>query len=268
MRKRGERLHLLTFELLTALQNSQFELFYQPKALLIDGSVVSMEALIRWHHPTLGLVSPIEFIPILEHNGAIVEVGQWIVEQACRDLKRLTEAGFPTVRLSVNVSVRQLKRGNFHAFLKATLEANQVDASRLILEITESMVMEDLQKGREALLELKQLGVSLAIDDFGSGYSSLTYLQHLPLDSLKIDKSLIDGMLDERSIHVVQSVIRLAQGLSLKTIAEGIETEEQRLLIHSLGCDMIQGYLLSRPLPLPVIIAWLRERPLPAHAPL
>ena len=265
MRKRGERLHMLTFELLTALQNSQFELFYQPKALLHDGSVVSMEALIRWHHPILGLVSPIEFIPILEHNGAIVDVGQWIVEQACRDLKKLTEAGFPKVRLSVNVSVRQLKRGNFHAFLKATIEENHVDPSRLILEITESMVMEDLQKGREALLELKQLGVSLAIDDFGSGYSSLTYLQHLPLDSLKIDKSLIDGMLDERSIHVVESVIRLAQGLSLKTIAEGIETEDQRALIHSLGCDMIQGYLLSRPLPLPHIIAWLKERPLPAH---
>lgn len=261
MRKRGERLHLLTYELLTAQQKCQFELFYQPKALLLDGSVVSMEALIRWHHPTLGLVSPIEFIPILEHNGAIIEVGQWIVEQACRDLKRLTEAGFPTVRLSVNVSVRQLKRGNFHAFLKHTIEENHVDPSRLILEITESMVMEDLQKGREALLELKQLGVSLAIDDFGSGYSSLTYLQHLPLDSLKIDKSLIDGMLDERSIHVVKSVIRLAQGLSLKTIAEGIETEEQRVLIDSLGCDMIQGYLLSRPLPLPDIIAWLR-----AHA--
>ena len=263
MRQRAERLHLLTFELLTALQNGQFELFYQPKALLLDGSVVSMEALIRWHHPTLGLVSPVEFIPILEHNGAIVEVGEWIVEQACRDLKKLTDAGFPAVRLSVNVSVRQLKRGHFHAFLKATLQDNHVDASRLILEITESMVMEDLQKGREALLELKQLGVSLAIDDFGAGYSSLTYLQHLPLDSLKIDKSLIDGMLDERSIHVVQSVIRLAQGLSLKTIAEGIETEAQRTLIGSLGCDMIQGYLLSRPVPLPAIIEWLRERPPP-----
>ena len=267
MRKRGERLHLLTFELLTALQNNQFELFYQPKALLFDGSVVSMEALIRWHHPALGLVSPIEFVPILEHNGAIVDVGQWIVEQACRDLKKLTEAGFANVRISVNVSVRQLKRGNFHAFLKKTIDENHVDPRRLILEITESMVMEDLQKGREALLELKELGVSLAIDDFGSGYSSLTYLQHLPLDSLKIDKSLIDGMLDERSIHVVESVIRLAQGLSLKTIAEGIETEEQRVLIDSLGCDMIQGYLLSRPLPLPNIIAWLRERGLAAQAP-
>lgn len=260
MRLRAERLHLLTFELLTALQNGQFELYYQPKARLLDGQIVSMEALIRWHHPTLGLVSPVEFVPILERNGGIVEVGEWIVEQACRDLHRLAEAGFPDIRLSVNVSVRQLRHGHFHAFLKAAMQEQQVDAQRLILEITETMVIEDLHKGREVLLALKDLGVSLAIDDFGAGYSSLTYLQHLPLDSLKIDKSLIDGMLDERSIHVVESVIRLAQGLSLKTIAEGIETEEQRVLIGSLGCDMIQGYLLSRPLPLPDIIDWLDNR--------
>jgi EAL domain-containing protein (putative c-di-GMP-specific phosphodiesterase class I)/GGDEF domain-containing protein len=260
MRQRAERLHLLTVELLTALSKDQFELFYQPKATLLDGQVVSMEALIRWHHPTLGLVSPVEFIPILESNGAIVEVGEWIVEQACRDLHRLTAAGFADIRLSVNVSVRQLKRGNFYGFLKEAMASSRIDPTRLILEITETMVIDDLQKGREALLALKQLGVSLAIDDFGSGYSSLTYLQHLPLDSLKIDKSLIDGMVDERSIHVVASVIRLAQGLSLKTIAEGIETEAQRVLIGSLGCDLIQGYLLSRPLPLPSIIEWLNER--------
>lgn len=260
MRQRAERLHLLTVELLTALPKDQFELFYQPKATLLDGQVVSMEALIRWHHPTLGLVSPVEFIPILESNGAIVEVGEWIVEQACRDFHRLTAAGFPDIRLSVNVSVRQLKRGNFYGFLKEAMASSRIDATRLILEITETMVIDDLEKGREALLALKQLGVSLAIDDFGSGYSSLTYLQHLPLDSLKIDKSLIDGMVDERSIHVVASVIRLAQGLSLKTIAEGIETEAQRVLIGSLGCDLIQGYLLSRPLPLPSIIEWLSER--------
>jgi len=245
---------------MSALQKGQFELYYQPKATLLDDQVVSMEALIRWNHPTLGLVSPVEFIPILERNGAIVEVGEWVVEQACGDLHRLTEAGFPDICLSVNVSVHQLRRSNFHGFLKAAMEENRIEAKRLILEITESMLMEDLQKGREALLALKQLGVSLALDDFGSGFSSLTYLQQLPLDSLKIDKSLIDGMVDERAIHVVQSVIRLAQGLALKTIAEGVETEEQRVLIARLGCDMIQGYLLSRPLPLLAIIDWLNKR--------
>ena len=260
MRLRAERQHLLILELLTALPKGQFELYYQPKATLLNDQVVSMEALIRWHHPTLGLVSPVEFIPILERNGAIVGIGEWIVGQACRDLHLLTAAGFPEIRLSVNVSVRQLRQGNFHGFLQTALKDNHIDATRLILEITESMVLEDLQKGREALLALKELGVSLAIDDFGSGYSSLTYLQHLPLDSLKLDKSLIDGMIDERAIHVVASVIRLAQGLALKTIAEGVETEAQRVLIGELGCDMIQGYLLSRPLPLSDIIGWLNER--------
>lgn len=264
MRQRAERQHLLTLELLTAMQKEQFELYYQPKAMLLDGRVVSMEALIRWHHPTLGLVSPVEFIPILERNGAIVELGQWIIEQACRDLHLLTDAGFPEVLLGVNVSVRQLKHAGFHDFLKGALERQGINANRLILEITETMVIEDLKKGREAMLALEKLGVSLSIDDFGAGYSSMTYLQHLPLSSLKIDKSLIDGMVDDRAIHVVASVIRLAQGLSLKTIAEGVETEEQRQLIHRLGCDMIQGYLLSRPLPLAEIIDWLNAR---QHAP-
>ena len=260
MRQRAERHHTLTLELMTALQKKQFELYYQPKATLLDGRVVSMEALCRWRHPNLGVVSPVEFIPIMERNGAIVELGQWIVEQACRDLHRLTEVGFPEVRLGVNVSVRQLKHNTFHDFLKRTLEENEIEPRRLILEITETMVIEDLKKGREAMLALEKLGVSLSIDDFGSGYSSLTYLQHLPLSSLKIDKSLIDGMVDDRAIHVVESVIRLAQGLSLKTIAEGVETEDQRVLIRKLGCDMIQGYLLSRPLPLEEIIVWLNER--------
>lgn len=260
MRQRAERQHLLILELLTALPKGQFELYYQPKATLLNGLVVSMEALIRWHHPKLGLVSPVEFIPLLERNGAIVEVGQWIVEQACRDLHRLTDANFPDVRLSVNVSVRQLRHGHFHTILQNALTEHKIEASRLILEITETMVVEDLKKGRETMLALKELGVSLAIDDFGAGYSSLTYLQHLPVDSLKIDKSLIDGMVDDRAIHVVASIIALAQGLSLKTIAEGIETEEQRTLIGSLGCDLIQGYLLSRPLPLPDIIEWLKNR--------
>ena len=260
MRQRAERHHLLTLELITAMQKQQFELYYQPKAMLLDGQIVSMEALIRWHHPTLGLISPAEFIPILERNGAIVELGQWIIEQACRDLHRLSDAGFPQVRLGVNVSVRQLKHGNFYEFLKATLEHHGISANRLILEITETMLIEDLKKGREAMLALEKLGISLSIDDFGAGYSSLTYLQHLPLSSLKIDKSLIDGMVDDRAIHVVESVIRLAQGLSLKTIAEGVETEDQRELIRRLGCDMIQGYLLTRPLPLDEIIVWLGER--------
>ncbi|MBK6999774.1 MAG: bifunctional diguanylate cyclase/phosphodiesterase [Rhodoferax sp.] len=260
MRQRAERLHLLTLELVGAIQKEQFELYYQPKATLLDGRVASLEALIRWHHPELGMVSPLEFIPILEANGAIVELGEWIVEQACRDLHRLSEAGYPEVMVSVNVSVRQLRQGNFPGFLEKTLAQTGINANRLILEMTETIVMDDLEKGREILLSFRKLGISLAIDDFGTGYSSLSYLQHLPLDYLKIDKSLIDGMVDERSIHVVASLISLAQGLTLKTIAEGIETAQQRDLLKQLGCNMIQGYLLSRPLPFSAIIDWLNAR--------
>jgi EAL domain-containing protein (putative c-di-GMP-specific phosphodiesterase class I)/GGDEF domain-containing protein len=260
MRLRAERQHRLVLELIDAIRLHQFELHYQPKATIADGRVASLEALIRWRHPTLGLVSPAEFIPICERNGMIIELGQWIIEQACRDLRRLAEAGHADLKLSVNVSVRQLWHGGFVEFLGRTLRDTGTEAGRLILEMTETMVMQDLPKGRQALLALKALGVSLALDDFGAGYSSMTYLQHLPLDCLKIDKSLVDGMVDARSIHVVDTVIRLAQGLKLTTVAEGIETEEQRQLLGRLGCDMIQGYLLSRPLPLPTILDWLGAR--------
>ena len=260
MRKRAERQHLMVLELAQALRRRQFELFYQPKAMIADGRVTSLEALIRWRHPSLGLVSPLDFIPLCERNGSIIEIGQWIVEQACRDLQRLAQTGHPQIKLSVNVSVRQLRHAGFFDFLERTLRETGTDAARLVLEVTESMVMEDLAKGRDALQRLKDLGVSVALDDFGAGYSSMTYLQHLPLDSLKIDKSLVDGMTDERSIHVVRTVIRLAQGLSLKTIAEGVETVEQQDLLGRLGCDMIQGYLLSRPAPLPTILEWISVR--------
>lgn len=260
MRARAERLHLLTLSLVSALNKDEFELYYQPTALLSDGRVVSMEALIRWHHPILGMVGPTDFIPILERTGGIVAVGEWIVQQACRDFHRLTDAGFPDLRLSVNVSVSQLRGSDFERFLKATLADSAIEPKRLILEITETMVIEDLKQGRQVLRDLAQLGVKLAIDDFGAGYSSMTYLQHLPIDYIKLDKSLIDGMLDPRSIHVVESVIRLAQGLSLTTIAEGVETDAQQTLIRRLGCDIVQGYLLSRPLPLGNVIDWLKER--------
>ena len=260
MRKRAERQHLMVLELVNALQRQQFELFYQPKAVIADGSVAALEALIRWRHPALGMVPPLDFIPICERSGSIIEIGQWIIEQACRDLQRLTDAGHTRIKLSVNVSVRQLKHAGFVDFLARTLREFGTDPGRLILEVTESMVMEDLANGRQSLQQLKELGVSLALDDFGAGYSSMTYLQQLPLDSLKIDKSLVDGMTDDRSIHVVRTVIRLAQGLSLKTIAEGVETVEQRDLLGRLGCDMIQGYLLSRPAPLPAILDWIAQR--------
>ena len=259
-RARIEREHALAVELQMALSRGQFELFYQPKASLRDDTVLSMEALLRWQHPVFGSVSPVECIPILERSGGIIEVGEWVVEQACRDLKRFADAGHPDIRIGVNVSMRQLRRGDFHETLSRIFERFGVEPRQIIVEITESMAMEDLERGRQHLETLKALGVGLSIDDFGAGYSSLTYLQRLPIDSLKLDRGLIEGMVDARSLHVVESVIRLAQGLSLTTIAEGVETQTQRDHLAGMGCDKIQGFLLSRALPFEEIIEWLASR--------
>lgn len=260
MRKRAARQHLLAVELAPALERQQFELFYQPKAALDDGQVVSLEALIRWKHPELGMISPFEFIPLLERSGRIVEVGEWVLRQSCHDIQALARLGYGHLKVSANVSVRQLRRGNFHETVARVLADTAIAPDRLVLEITESMMMDNLQEGQLELDRLKDLGVGLAIDDFGTGYSSLTYLQCLPLDYLKLDKSFIDGMTNDHARHIVKTVIVLAQGLQLQTIAEGIETEAQRLELHALGCDIIQGYLLSQPKPLMEIVQWMADR--------
>lgn len=260
MRKRAARQHQLSLDLNLALERQQFQLFYQPKADINSGRVVSLEALLRWHHPEHGLVSPVEFIPLLERSGRIVEVGEWVLQQSCRDIAVLSQAGHDELKVSANVSVRQLRRGNFHETVARVLAESGTAPQRLILEITESMVMENLQEGQLALERLEALGVPLAIDDFGSGFSSLTYLQYLPLNYLKLDKSFIDGMTNDRARHIVRTVIVLAKGLNLATIAEGIETEAQRDELRELGCEMIQGYWLSKPKPLPEIMAWLASR--------
>lgn len=260
MRRKAEKEHQLQLDLQVALAENQFELFYQPKQSLTTGNITSLEALIRWHHPQRGLIPPLDFIPLLERSGRIIEVGEWVLEQSCRDLKLLSEAGYPNVKISANVSVRQLRQGDFHQTVAGVLERTKANPTRLILEITESMVMENLDEGRAILGKLDALGTELAIDDFGTGYSSLTYLQHLPLNYLKLDKSFIDGMTNDRAEHIVASVIRLARGLELHTIAEGIETPDQKMLLTRLGCDIIQGYLLSKPRPLPEILDWMRKQ--------
>ena len=263
LRERGERLHRLSSELAHALERSEFVLFYQPKASLVDGRVVSLEALLRWRHPRMGLISPAEFIPILERGGGIIEVGAWVIEQSCRDLARLSAEGHGEMLIGANVSVRQLRRGNLHETVVGILERNATDPARLVLEVTESTMMENLDEGRQLLMRLTALGIRLAIDDFGAGYSSPTYLQNLPLSYLKLNKSFIDGMVNPRAQHIVRTVIMLAKGLALKTIAEGIETPQQRDALAEMGCDIMQGYLLSKPRPLDDIVLWLRaaERP-------
>ena len=261
LRGKSERQHLLAVELGMALKLGQFEVFYQPKASLVSGQVVSLEALLRWHHPDLGMITPVEFIPILERTGGILEIGAWVLEQSCRDLATMKAAGFEQLKISVNVSVRQLRRSNFHEIAADIAARTDTAPASLVLEITESVVMEDFNEGNQLMHKLVALGFALSIDDFGTGYSSLTYLQNLPLHYLKLDKAFIDGMTDPRSQHIVETVIRLARGLNLITIAEGIETVEQRDALAALGCDIMQGYLLAKPMPMSSLIPWLAEHP-------
>lgn len=261
LRKRAEREHLLAVELHSALGNNEFALFYQPKVDLGDSSVVSFEALLRWRSPRFGLVSPLEFIPLLERSGMIVEVGAWVLRQACSDLRSLRARGWADGQVSVNVSVRQLRDAGFHETVRRILEETGTAPESLILEVTESIAMDNFAEGLALLRRIKALGVKLAIDDFGTGYSSLTYLSQLPADYLKLDKAFISPMQEsERAVQVVASVISLAKGLSLRTIAEGVEEVEQADALARLGCEMIQGYLLSRPMPLADAEGWLVRR--------
>ncbi len=248
MRRRADRQNALIRELPAAVRGRQFSLVYQPKLDLKTERIISFEALVRWHSPKLGSVSPLEFVPLLERNGQIVEVGRWILETACRQLKVWQEAGRPDLRISVNVSARQLLLSDVATTVAEVLAEAGLPAAALTLEITESMVIDNLQDGRKLLERLRSLGVRLAIDDFGTGYSSLTYLQNLPVDCLKLDKTMIDTILEPKGAHVVRSTIALAHGLGLELIAEGVEEEAQLIALAGIECDLVQGYFVSRPL--------------------
>lgn len=247
MRQRAARQTRLMQDIPNAIRFELFSLNYQPKQSLADDRVVSFEALLRWNHETFGFVSPVEFIPLLEQSGYIVEVGRWVLETACRQLKTWQQQGNPELCMSVNVSPRQLILSDIVATVDEVLAETGIAPHTLILEITESIMIDNLEEGNRTLAELKRRGIKLAIDDFGTGYSSLTYLQELPIDYLKLDKSMIDVIEEERGAHVIRITIDLALGLGLKTIAEGVEQRQQRDLLKAMGCDMIQGYWLSRP---------------------
>lgn len=249
MRLRAARQNLLIKELRTAVRERQFSLAYQPKLDLRCNRVMSFEALLRWQHPELGFVSPAEFVPLLERSGQIVDAGRWILETACTQLLAWQrDAGRPDLRMSVNVSARQLMLSDVVTTVEEVLTSVGLAPATLTLEITESMVIDNLSDGRGNLERLRGLGVKIAIDDFGTGYSSLTYLQNLPVDCLKLDKSMIDTVLERRGGHVVRTTIGLAHGLGLEVVAEGVEQEAQMHALTEMKCDLLQGYFFSRPL--------------------
>ena len=242
-----------------ALTKGQFVLHYQPKVDLATGKLTSAEALLRWNHPETGLIPPDRFIPLLEDTSMIHEVGRWALGKIVEDYLRWRAAGLPVVRLAINVSSVQLRDAGFSAEVRRLVAANPLSQQGLELEITESVIMKDMEITIDSLREIRALGITIAIDDFGTGYSSLSYLKRMPLDQLKIDQSFVRDLLtDPNDAAIVDTIIGLSRSLGLEVIAEGVETPEQRELLARAGCQLYQGYLFSRPLSADLLGAFLR----------
>ncbi len=248
-----EAFERLAFEssLRRALEREEFELHYQPQINLSDGRIVGAEALLRWRHPELGLVSPGRFIPVLEETGMILEVGAWVMETACSQARAWRNAGLPNIRMAVNLSARQFEQKNLGRIIAMTLESAGLTPDTLELEITESLLMDDPEESNAKLEAIKnQYGVRVSIDDFGTGYSSLAYLKRFPIDVLKVDQSFVRDLTeDSDDAAIVTAIIGLAHNLRLEVIAEGVETAAQLDYLRSQGCDEAQGYFFSRPVP-------------------
>ncbi|WP_035044881.1 bifunctional diguanylate cyclase/phosphodiesterase [Anoxybacillus flavithermus] len=246
-------------ELPLALLNNQFYLCYQPKVSLGSKAIMGVEALMRWTHPTLGAISPLEFIPIAERNGFIFEITTWVLKEACQQVKQW-QHHFPTLKLAVNLSPFLLNRKQFVTHVKNILQETQFPPTYLILEITESGLMENIETGKHILTQLKQLGVQVAIDDFGTGFSSLAYIRNLPVSLLKIDRSFIRDITDNsKDATIVDTIIHLAKSLDLQVLAEGVERDDQVSLLQKMDCDFAQGFYFSQSLEAEKLLQWLEQ---------
>ena len=251
MHSRAQARLRLENELRRAIKERQFEVYYQPELLLETGEIFGVEALVRWEHPERGLVPPGEFIPLAEETGLILPLGRWVLERACHQAREWRQQ-YPLVplKMSVNLSVREAQNPFVAREVSRLLQETGFDGHSLTLEVTESVLMEDMESIIGILEELKALGVELAIDDFGIGYASLNYLKHLPADYLKTDCSFVEGLKkNSKDVAILEATINLAHNLGLKVIAEGVETEEQLRYLKRLGCDLAQGYYFAEPLP-------------------
>jgi len=242
---------LLESKLRRAVEEQQFVLHYQPKVDAHTGRISGLEALLRWNDPERGLIQPLQFIPLLEDTGMILEVGAWILRQAIADLQKLRASGLIPPRIAVNVSAVQLRQKDFPGYVAASVGEKEIATSGLDIEITESVLMDDIEHNVRALQEIRNMGIGVALDDFGTGYSSLNYVARLPASTLKLDQSFVaDLPVSPEKLAIVSAVVTLGHALGMKIVAEGVETEEQAGLLRRLKCDELQGYLFSRPLPL------------------
>ena len=238
----------LESHLYRAVEREEFILHFQPQVSLHSGTIVGVEALLRWQHPEIGLVPPARFIPLAEENGLIETIGKWVLRTACAQAKTWQNDGLPPIRIAVNLAERQLRQPSIVQGIGDILNDTALDPRLLELELTESSVMKRAERAADTLNALRELGTSIAIDDFGTGYSSLSYLKHLPVDRLKIDRSFVrDIPQDTSDIALVKSIVALGQSLKLSVLAEGVETQAQKGLLTSIGCDEMQGFLYSPP---------------------
>lgn len=239
----------LQSQLRTAIDQEQFCVYYQAQVGLKDNQLTGFEALVRWEHPERGLVSPQEFIPIAEKTGLIVPIGEWVLRQACMQLRRWEDDGF-AITVAVNLSARQFVDSNLVEVVRHTLDETGINPQHLELEITESVALLDIEYTVQTIQELKEIGISFSLDDFGTGYSSINYLKQLPVNFLKMDKSFLDSIVDNKTDKKIASaIINLAKTLDISVIAEGVESGEQEVFLKGTDCDRAQGYLYSRPLP-------------------
>ncbi len=250
----------LEVDLQNAILRCEFEVYYQPQINLVAGTIAEFEALLRWRHPTRGLVLPTEFIPLVEETGMIVPIGEWVLRSACLEAQK-----WPAdIRVAVNLSPAQLKKGNVVAAVRGALEVSGLRPDRLELEITESLLIQDAEVLLDALRQLKDMGVTLALDNFGTGCSSLGYLRKFTFDKIKIDQSFVRDLVENsEAMAIVRAVTSLGQTLSMTTTAEGVETLEQLEKLREAGCTAVQGFIFSAPKPareIPLIIETLHRQ--------
>lgn len=250
----------IQFELRKAIEQNEMVLFYQPQLDLTTMKVAGFEALIRWNHPTKGLLLPDEFIYLAEENGLIIPIGEWVLKTACRQLKQWSDE-YPDITMAVNLSAKQFKDKNLLAMIYELIDETGIKPSNLELEITEKIALEDIEYTVGTIRELKKIGVKFSLDDFGTGYSSMSYLKRLPISNLKIDKSFLDTvMVDSSDQKIIQAIITLARNLNLNVIAEGVESVDQERFLKESNCDKVQGYLYSKPVPTDIAMQLLQDK--------
>ena len=264
--ERARRMRVIRRDLWPAIQDDALSLVYQPKYDVKTRGVIGAEALCRWRHPTLGAINPAEFIMVAEQSGQIDKLDDWVISQVCAQVRAWQDAGLPVVPVAINVSGLRFASRNFAQYLLEQIHQHDIPPSAITLEITETAAMKDIGKSMETLADLQSLGIHVALDDFGSGYSSLGYLKRLRVGTLKIDRTLIGGLdADLQGRAIVGSMVALAHELRMKVVAEGVESASQLDILHAMGCDEVQGYLMAMPLEVPAFVDLLHSaRPLRA----